>query len=108
MDVADDATMVDVSKKEEGNHHSSHSSSSEVFNYVVTAHKPTAVSYSCVGRFTHFERQNLVVARSNRIEIYLLTEEGLEPVLETAVYGRIAMLKLYGENVGSEYFDDSQ
>ncbi len=102
MDVADDATMVDASKKEEGNHHSSHSSSSEVFNYVVTAHKPTAVSYSCVGRFTHFERQNLVVARSNRIEIYLLTEEGLEPVLETAVYGRIAMLKLYEENSGND------
>ena len=36
----------------------------------------------------------MIVARSNRIEIYLLTEEGLEPVLETTVYGRIAMLKL--------------
>ena len=60
MDVAgDDATMVDASKKEEGNHHSSHSSSSEVFNYVVTAHKPTAVSYSCVGRFVPDLRQEL-------------------------------------------------
>ena len=44
----------------------------------------------------------MIVARSNRIEIYLLTEEGLEPVLETAVYGRIAMLKLYEENSGND------
>jgi len=98
MSVTDDATMMDASEKEGLQHHSSPSSSSlpstEVFNYVVTAHKPTAVSYSCVGHFTHLERQNLIVARSNRIEIYLLTEEGLEPVLETTVYGRIAMLKL--------------
>ena len=92
MDVvaADDAVMMDASGKD----HNSPIPSSEVFNYVVTAHKPTAVSYSCVGRFTHLEKQNLIVARSNRIEIYLLTEEGLEPVLETTVYGRIAMLKL--------------
>jgi len=67
MDVvaADDAVMMDASGKD----HNSPIPSSEVFNYVVTAHKPTAVSYSCVGRFTHLEKQNLIVARSNRIEI---------------------------------------
>ena len=58
MDVvaADDAVMMDASGKD----HNSPIPSSEVFNYVVTAHKPTAVSYSCVGRFTHLEKQNLM------------------------------------------------
>jgi DNA damage-binding protein 1 len=32
------------------------------WNYVVTAHKPTAVSRSCVGNFTASHQLNLIVA----------------------------------------------
>jgi hypothetical protein len=33
-----------------------------VWNYVVTAHKPTSVSHSCVGNFTSPNQLNLIVA----------------------------------------------
>jgi hypothetical protein len=33
-----------------------------VWNYVVTAHKPTSVSHSCVGNFTSPNQLNLIIA----------------------------------------------
>jgi len=32
------------------------------WNYVVTAHKPTSVTHSCVGNFTSPQELNLIVA----------------------------------------------
>ncbi|KAM0887190.1 hypothetical protein ACQ4PT_029232 [Festuca glaucescens] len=48
------------------------------WNYVVTAHKPTSVSHSCVGHFTGPQQLNLIVAKCTRIEIHLLTPQGLQ------------------------------
>ena len=33
-----------------------------VWNYVVTAHKPTNVTHSCVGNFTSAQELNLIIA----------------------------------------------
>ena len=38
--------------------------------------------------------KNLIVAKSSRLEIFDLTSEGLVPVLDTNIYGRIAALKV--------------
>ncbi len=65
------------------------------YNYVVTAHKPTNVTHSCVGNFTGVDDINLVVVKCTRIEIYLLTADGLQPVADVPIYGRIATLELY-------------
>ncbi|KAK1280307.1 DNA damage-binding protein 1 [Acorus gramineus] len=65
------------------------------WNYVVTAHKPTAVSHSCVGNFTSPHELNLIIAKCTRIEIHLLTPQGLQPMLDVPIYGRIATLELF-------------
>ncbi|KAJ6751740.1 hypothetical protein OIU85_002189 [Salix viminalis] len=66
-----------------------------VWNYVVTAHKPTNVTHSCVGNFTSPQELNLIVAKCTRIEINLLTPQGLQPMLDVPIYGRIATLELF-------------
>ncbi|XP_015786302.1 DNA damage-binding protein 1 [Tetranychus urticae] len=64
-------------------------------NYVVTAHKSSTVSACCTGNFTSPTDLNLIVAKTTRFEIYLVTPEGLRPVKEVNVYGRITIMKLY-------------
>ncbi|CAM6089835.1 unnamed protein product [Calypogeia fissa] len=65
------------------------------WNYVVTAHKPTNVTHSCVGNFTGPLELNLIIAKCTRIEIHLLTPQGLQPMLDVPIYGRIATLELF-------------
>ncbi|KAF5752708.1 hypothetical protein HS088_TW01G00624 [Tripterygium wilfordii] len=65
------------------------------WNYVVTAHKPTNVTHSCVGNFTSPQELNLIIAKCTRIEIHLLTAQGLQPLLDVPLYGRIATLELF-------------
>ncbi|KAF4398471.1 hypothetical protein G4B88_025450 [Cannabis sativa] len=66
-----------------------------IWNYVVTAHKPTNVTHSCVGNFTAPNELNLIIAKCTRIEIHLLTAQGLQPMLDVPIYGRIATLELF-------------
>ncbi|KAL3643734.1 DNA damage-binding protein 1a [Castilleja foliolosa] len=66
-----------------------------VWNYVVTAHKPTNVTHSCVGNFTAPNELNLIVAKCTRIEIHMLSPQGLQPILDVPIYGRIATLELF-------------
>ncbi|KAJ8467238.1 hypothetical protein OPV22_029790 [Ensete ventricosum] len=66
-----------------------------VWNYVVTAQKPTNVTHSCVGNFTSPQELNLIIAKCTRIEIHLLTPHGLQPMLDVPIYGRIATLELF-------------
>ncbi|CAM8886889.1 unnamed protein product [Rhodiola kirilowii] len=66
-----------------------------IWNYVVTAHKPTNVTHSCVGNFTGPQEVNLIIAKCTRIEIHLLTQQGLQPMLDVPIYGRIATLELF-------------
>ncbi|XP_010537808.1 PREDICTED: DNA damage-binding protein 1a [Tarenaya hassleriana] len=66
-----------------------------IWNYVVTAHKPTNVTHSCVGNFTSPQELNLIVAKCTRVEIHLLTPQGLQPMLDVPIYGRIATLELF-------------
>ncbi|XP_074593114.1 DNA damage-binding protein pic [Brevipalpus obovatus] len=65
------------------------------YNYVVTAHKSSVVSACVTGNFTSPHDLNLIIAKSNRFEIYVVTPEGLRPVKEVNIYGRIAIMKLY-------------
>ncbi|XP_031628469.1 DNA damage-binding protein 1 isoform X2 [Contarinia nasturtii] len=62
-------------------------------NYIVTAQKPTAVTACVTGNFTSEDDLNLIVAKNSRLEIYLVTPEGLRPLKEVGVYGKIAVLK---------------
>ncbi|GBG61192.1 hypothetical protein CBR_g19725 [Chara braunii] len=66
-----------------------------IWNYVVTAHKPTAVTHSAVGNFTSPSELNLIVAKCTRIEIHQLSPQGLTPMLDVPIYGRIATMELF-------------
>ena len=65
------------------------------YNYVVTAHKPTNVTHSCVGNFTSPDEINLIIAKSTRVEIHVLKESGIQALLDVPIYGRIATLELF-------------
>ncbi|XP_021371372.1 DNA damage-binding protein 1-like isoform X1 [Mizuhopecten yessoensis] len=65
------------------------------YNYVVTAHKPTAVNACVTGNFTSSDDLNLIIARNTRLEIYVVTPEGLRPIKEVGINGRIAVMELF-------------
>uniref|UniRef100_A0A672JHV1 DNA damage-binding protein 1 n=1 Tax=Salarias fasciatus TaxID=181472 RepID=A0A672JHV1_SALFA len=73
------------------------------YNYVVTAQKPTAVNacitvnflFKPIGHFTSAEDLNLLIAKNTRLEIYVVTAEGLRPVKEVGMYGKIAVMELF-------------
>ncbi|CAG9764896.1 unnamed protein product [Ceutorhynchus assimilis] len=64
-------------------------------HYVVTAHKPTAVTACVTGNFTSPTDLNLIVAKNSRLEIYMVTPEGLRPIKEVGINGKVAVMKLY-------------
>uniref|UniRef100_A0A8C5Q473 DNA damage-binding protein 1 n=1 Tax=Leptobrachium leishanense TaxID=445787 RepID=A0A8C5Q473_9ANUR len=65
------------------------------YNYVVTAQKPTAVNACVTGHFTSEDDLNLLIAKNTRLEIYVVTPEGLRPVKEVGMYGKIAVMELF-------------
>lgn len=69
--------------------------SAMAYHYVVTAQKPTAVSACITGNFTSPFDLNLLVAKTTRLEMYLVTPEGLKPMKEVGLYGRVAKMKLF-------------
>ncbi|KDD72432.1 hypothetical protein H632_c3354p0, partial [Helicosporidium sp. ATCC 50920] len=64
------------------------------YNYVVTAHKPSAVLASVVGRFVKPDGLDLIVSKGTRLEILSLTPSGLESVAELPIYGRVCAMRL--------------
>ncbi|XP_026318053.1 DNA damage-binding protein 1 [Hyposmocoma kahamanoa] len=65
------------------------------YHYVVTAQKPTAVTACVTGNLTSPTDLNLLVAKVSRLEMYLVTPEGLRPMKEVGLYGRVAKMKLF-------------
>lgn len=87
-----------------------------MWNYVSTAHKPTSVTHTLTGNFTSPTDKNLIVRYDNfvisnsafflpcaskctRIEIHLLTPDGISPLLDVGIYGRIATMELFRPQV---------
>eukprot|EP00124_Ichthyophonus_hoferi_P002013 Ihof_evm7s123 gene=Ihof_evmTU7s123 len=65
------------------------------FNYVVTAQKPTAVNFVCTGRFLSQDKVSVIVSKFHRLEIHVVTSEGLSPVMEFPIYGVVEVMKLF-------------
>jgi len=63
--------------------------------YLVTAQPAMAVSHCQTGNFTSPTDFNLLVVKSNKIEIMTLTAEGLRFVKEINIYGTIEVMKLF-------------
>lgn len=65
------------------------------YSYVVNSQKPTAVHHTVVCSFTSPLDTNLIIAKGNHLEIQTLKEDGLAPVLDVALFGRITALDFY-------------
>lgn len=65
------------------------------YQYVVTAHKPTSVTHALTGNFVSKDELSLVVAKCTRLEIYQMGVEGLKPLIDVGMYGRIAIMELF-------------
>ncbi|VVC45761.1 Hypothetical protein CINCED_3A017720 [Cinara cedri] len=63
--------------------------------YAVTAHKASAVVASLSANFTSPTDRNLLIAKFNRVEIVMVNEEGLHPIKEVALYGKIEIMKVF-------------
>ena len=67
-----------------------------LYHYVASAQKPTNVTHSALASFTGPDDINLVVIKCTRLEVHKLTpDEGLAPVLDVGVYGRVAAMEVY-------------
>lgn len=64
----------------------------EPYSYVVTAHRPSAVTESLVASFTSATDINLIVSKCSRMEIHKLGQDGLQGVADVPIYGRIARI----------------
>ncbi|RXG59191.1 hypothetical protein Avbf_06782 [Armadillidium vulgare] len=48
-----------------------------------------------LGHLTSPTDLNLVIVRNNRVELHLVTPEGLKPLKELTIYGKISCLRLF-------------
>ncbi|XP_037044734.1 DNA damage-binding protein 1 [Bradysia coprophila] len=67
-------------------------------HYIITAQKPTAVTACVTGNFTSSTDLNLIIAKNSRLEIYLVTPEGLRSLKEIGINGKIAVMKHFRPN----------
>ena len=47
------------------------------------------------GNFTSPTDLNLIMAKNNRLEVFIVSPEGLQPVKEIGIYGLISVMKLF-------------
>ncbi|KAF9925024.1 DNA damage-binding protein 1a [Linnemannia zychae] len=62
-------------------------------NIVFTARKSSAVFHAIKGNFTGPDDLNLILGKGTRIEVYLVSSDGLKIVKEFGIYGEIACLE---------------
>lgn len=65
-----------------------------MYNYVVTAHKPSWITNTAVGNFLGPDQRNLLVAKVNYIQVYTITPEGLVCTVVLPIYGTISAMQL--------------
>jgi len=67
-------------------------------NYVVTAQEATAVNAAVRGHFTGPNDLNLIISKNNRLEVHVVSPEGLKPIIDINIYGRVATMELFRPN----------
>ncbi|KAK5580443.1 hypothetical protein RB653_000460 [Dictyostelium firmibasis] len=66
-----------------------------MYSFVSTVQKPTSVTHSVTGNFTGPNDKNLIISKCTKIEIFLMDQDGLKPMFDVNIYGRISVLKLF-------------
>ena len=67
--------------------------------YVVTAYKPTSVTNVLTGNFTGPTDLNLIESKGNNLVVTLVTPEGLKPLVDVNINGRITIMQLFRSKV---------
>ncbi|KAA8497681.1 DNA damage-binding protein 1 [Porphyridium purpureum] len=81
--------------------HDTHSAVNAMYNYVVSAHKASAVTHTAYGRFLSPHESSLLICRGgSRIEVYRVDREGLVPAFELPVYGTVVSMVLFDPSDG--------
>ncbi|KAG0202400.1 DNA damage-binding protein 1a [Mortierella sp. GBA30] len=62
-------------------------------NIVFTARKSSAVFHAIKGNFTGPQDLNLILGKGTRVEVYVITRDGLKLIKEFGIYGEIACLE---------------
>jgi hypothetical protein len=78
------------------------SAASSALNYVVTAHPPTAITACATGNFTGPNDLNLILAKVNHIEILSVSPEGLRPIKQFTINGRVEVMKFFRPQVSMQ------
>ena len=60
------------------------------YNYVASSQKATCVTHAALCEFAVTGEQTLVVAKLTRLEAHQVTPDGLNPLFDVPVFGRIA------------------
>ena len=68
-------------------------------HYVVSAHRSTAVTHALTGSFTGSDHVNLILAKSTRLEVQRLSDDGLLAQLDVPLYGTIGSMCLFRPKV---------
>jgi hypothetical protein len=64
------------------------------FFYVASSQHVTSVTGACVGNFTGISGTDLLLAKATHLEVLAVTTDGLQPVYDVPLNGRIAAMKL--------------
>lgn len=62
------------------------------YTYAACSHPASAVNFSLSCNFISAAAHDLVIVKNNHIEVYSVTEEGLNMKIDTALYGRITAI----------------
>ena len=60
---------------------------------MASAQKPTGVTHAVTGNLTGPKDVNLVLAKTTHLEIHNVTPDGLQPVYDISINGRIATMQ---------------
>jgi hypothetical protein len=63
--------------------------------YAATSQKATAVTNSLVCNFTGPNEKNLILSKGNHLEVHILKDEKLLPLLDTSLFARIKSMDFY-------------
>ena len=72
-------------------------------HYIVSVQQPTTVTHCIKGNFFSSTSIDVLFAKSSKLDIYTVTENGLSPICEVPIYGKIAAMCKYRPN-GFSYF----
>lgn len=75
-----------------------------MYFYCVTSQKSTSIWHSIVCSFTGSDDRNFVLAKGNHLEVHLLSEDSILPIVDVPLFGKITSIDCYrhqGDTVDS-------